>query len=148
MVCTVEQKVNENTINSWSSGIGARKHEGSFMLVCQDGKVRASAPARQLFFNTTPYTTANTAPLAPRQPFTMARIVEKNPRTLVQHGKHIFMFWNVNTQQVLYSFFPGIEVRSHPIFQLQPSISPIFFIAIIFAFYRLIQKLTTPRNPT
>ncbi|KAF2203236.1 hypothetical protein GQ43DRAFT_439002 [Delitschia confertaspora ATCC 74209] len=42
----------------------------------------------------------------------MTRIVEKNPRKLVKHGKHIFMWWNINTQQVLYSFFPGLE-KSH-----------------------------------
>jgi hypothetical protein len=41
----------------------------------------------------------------------MARIVEANPKKLVEHGKHIFMFWNVNTQQVLYSFYPALEKR-------------------------------------
>jgi hypothetical protein len=41
----------------------------------------------------------------------MARIMEPNPKKLVEHGKHIFMFWNVNTKQILYSFYPALDVR-------------------------------------
>ena len=36
----------------------------------------------------------------------------KNPKTLVKHGKHVFMFRHVQTNQVLYSLYPGLDVRA------------------------------------